>query len=58
MNVTPVLPIAGQKFPRYFERHLEFFAVFKILYLFIPRFLAGLPTMFCGTVVGKHRPKA
>jgi hypothetical protein len=25
---TPALPIAGQKYPRYFEAYLEFFAVF------------------------------
>jgi hypothetical protein len=38
--MTPVLPIAGQKFPRYFDGYLEFFAVFQNFYLFIPRFLA------------------
>jgi hypothetical protein len=26
-NFTPVMPIAGQKFPRYFEGYLKFFTV-------------------------------
>jgi hypothetical protein len=57
--LVSVLPIAGQKFPQYFEGYLEFFAVFQNLYLFIPRFLAE-PLTFCGTqgfrgtLVGKH----
>ena len=29
MEINPVLPIAGQKFTRYFEGYLEFFAVFR-----------------------------
>jgi hypothetical protein len=54
---------AGQKFPRYFEKYLEFFAAFKIfvylfiyssIHLFIPRFLAEHPTIFIRSLVGKH----
>jgi hypothetical protein len=54
MDITPVLPIAGQKFPRYFEGYLEVFAVCKDVYVFIPRFLVEPPKTFCGTLVGKH----
>jgi len=52
MVITAVLLIDGQKFPQYFEVHLEFFAVFQNFYLFIPRLFVEPPTMFCGTVVG------
>ena len=33
-EITPVLPIARQNFPRYITGFMEFFAVFKSLYLF------------------------
>jgi hypothetical protein len=39
MEMTPGLPTAAQKFPRYFEGHLVFFAVLQDFYLFIPSFL-------------------
>jgi len=42
-----VLPIAVQGFPR-------FLAVFRSLYLFIPRFLAELLTLFHGQLFGKN----
>ena len=54
MEITPVLPIGRQKFPRYFEGYLKFFAVFIDFYVFIPRFLAEPPTTFCGTLPWKH----
>lgn len=38
--MTPVVPIAGQNFPRYFKGYLEFIAVFHILNLFTTQFLA------------------
>lgn len=41
-------------FLRYFEGHLEIFAVYQNLRLFIPRFLAELLSMFWGTLVGLH----
>jgi hypothetical protein len=40
MEITPVLPITGQKFLRNFEGYLEVFMVFQNFYLFIPQFLA------------------
>jgi hypothetical protein len=51
------MPIAGQKLPRYFEAHLEFFAKSKNFILFIPRILWGPLTMICGTLIGKRCPK-
>jgi hypothetical protein len=51
-EITPVLPIAGQKFLQYFAGHLEFFAVFQKFYLFIPRFLTETLTMLSGTLAG------
>lgn len=51
-EITPVLPIAGQKFLQYFVGHLEFFAVFQKFYLFIPRFLTETLTMLSGTLAG------
>ena len=54
MEITPVLPIGGQKFPRYFEGYLKFFAVFKDFYVFIPRFLAESPMTFRGTLPWKR----
>jgi len=47
-KVTPVLT-AKQKFPEYFEKHLQ------ISYLFIPAFIAERLTMFSGTAVGNQR---
>jgi hypothetical protein len=29
MDINPVLPIAAQNFPRYLEKHLEFFMFFS-----------------------------
>jgi len=37
-EITPVFPTAGQKFLKYFERFLQFFPIFKNLYLFIQNF--------------------
>jgi hypothetical protein len=34
-EITPVFPAAGQKFLKYFEQFLQFFPIFKNLYLFI-----------------------
>jgi len=34
-EITPILPIAGQKFRRYFEVRLIFLAVYNNFYLFI-----------------------
>jgi len=39
-EITPVLPTAGQNFPRYFEWYLEFFPVFQKCYSFTLRFLS------------------
>jgi hypothetical protein len=39
-EITPVLPIAGQKYPPYFEVYLEFFAVFQNFCLLVTRFVA------------------
>jgi hypothetical protein len=47
-EITPVLPITGQKFPRYFEKYLAFFAVCQNFYFFI------YSTNFRGTLAGKH----
>lgn len=33
-QIAPRWPIVGQKFPRYFDKYLELFAVFKHFYLF------------------------
>jgi hypothetical protein len=41
-GITPVLPIAGQKFPQYSEEYLEHFAVFQNSNVFIARFIAEL----------------
>ena len=40
MKVTPVVPIAGQNFPRHFKGYLEFFlgvAYFTFIYYIISR---------------------
>jgi len=42
----PILLIAGQKFPQCLGGYLEFFAIFQNLYIFILRFLVGLPKHF------------
>jgi hypothetical protein len=49
MGITPIFPIAGQKFRRYFEVYLCFFAVFQNSYVFIPVMVAEPQTIFCGT---------
>jgi hypothetical protein len=54
---TPVLPIARQKFPSYFEGYLEFFTIFKNLYVYIPPFLVEPLTMLCRILVGRHLSK-
>jgi hypothetical protein len=38
-EITPVLRVAGQKFPRYLEVNLKIFAAFRNLHLFISRYL-------------------
>jgi len=50
------LPIAGQKFPRYFKGSLEFFAVYKKFYVFISLFFTVSLSMFRGAVLGKSWP--
>jgi len=40
IEIIPASPTDGQKFPRYCERSLECFAVFKKSYVFIPRSIA------------------
>jgi hypothetical protein len=40
VEITPVLPIAGQIFQPYFEGYLEFLAVLQSSYFFSPPFLA------------------
>jgi hypothetical protein len=35
-----VMPIAGQKPPLFFQGHLELFALFQVVCVFLPRFLA------------------
>jgi len=54
MEITPVLPIASQKFPQYFEGHFTFCAVFQNVCIFIPQFIAELLKTPCGTLVEKH----
>ena len=55
MEITPVLPFARQIFLPHISRYLEFFTVLQYFYLFLPQFPAEPPTMFCRTLVGKHR---
>ena len=52
---TPVPPTGGQNFPRYLDEHLEFFVVFKNLYVFFARFLVEFLMIFCGTLVGNRQ---
>ena len=64
-EITPVLRVAGQKFPRYLEVNLKTFVVFRNLYLLIPRYLAeswlintGLKFLCCSRQVSHfHRPR-
>ena len=49
---SAILRTAGQKFPRKFEKYLDFFAIFWKFYLFIPRFLAE---PWLGNVVLGHK---
>ena len=59
-DITPVLPIARQKFPRHSEGYLEFFCGISNLNLFLLSihslhdYLGKSVTMFCETLVGKH----
>ena len=46
-GIGPIFPISGQKFSRYFEVHLQNFAVFQNSYVFIPLFLSKPLKMFC-----------
>jgi hypothetical protein len=48
-GITPVLPIAGQKFPQYSEGYLENFAVYQDVDVFIARFIVKPLLIFCGT---------
>jgi len=48
-GITPVLPIAGKKFPQYSEGYLENFAVFQGVDIFIAQFIAESLLIFCGT---------
>lgn len=49
MEITPKFAIPRQKFLQYFKTYLQFFAVFKNSYVFIPVFL-GTPMAFCGSL--------
>ena len=49
----PVLSIYGQEFTPYFEKSLEFSAVFQNVYFFYPLFLEETLTMSCGIPVVK-----
>ena len=54
---TPLVPVAGRKFPQYSEGYLENFAVFQDVDVFIARFIAEPLLIFCGTadfLFGKH----
>jgi len=46
---TPLVPVAGRKFPQYSEGYLENFAVFQDVDVFIARFIAKPLLIFCGT---------
>jgi len=48
-GITPILPVAGQKFPQYSEGYLENFGVFQDVDVFIAQFIAEPPLIFCGT---------
>lgn len=48
-GITPVLRIAGQKFPQYSEEYLENFAVFQSVNVFIARFIAEPLLILYGT---------
>ena len=54
MEITSVLPISEQNFPRYFAEYLEFSAVFENFRLLSLRFFAEPLTIVGGTLVGKH----
>ena len=45
-----MFPIADQKFSRYFDVYLQFFAVLQNSYVFIPLFLREPKPTFCGTL--------
>jgi len=51
MEITPVLPIAGQKFSRYFMGYLKFFTTFK--YFFFHSTVTPHTTLK-DVLVGKH----
>jgi hypothetical protein len=53
-EITPVLPIAGQKYPSYFEGYLEFFTMFQNFYLEITRYVAQPLMKSRWSVVGQH----
>lgn len=57
INFPPVFQNAEQRFPRYFDIYLKFFALFCYFYLFIPHFLTELLMTFRGIIVGKYSPK-
>jgi hypothetical protein len=51
---TPVLPISGQNFSRYFKVYLDHFLAFQNLNSFIPRIFAKLLKVVCRILVGKQ----
>jgi len=53
MDITPVVPTKGQKFQWHIQEHLEFFAVFQNVHIFIPRFFTKALTILCGTLDDK-----
>ena len=46
-RLRQAFPIAGQNLPQYFKEHLEFFVVFKHLYVSFTRFIAESLTRYC-----------
>jgi hypothetical protein len=53
-EITPVLPIAGQKYLPYFEGYLEFFRVFQNFYLKITRSVTQPLMKSRRSVAGQH----
>jgi len=47
---SPLLPITGQNFPRYFGGYLKIFVVFQNLYVFIPQFFREPLNVFRGSL--------
>jgi len=54
-EITTVLPIVGQNFPRYFECYLESFAPFRNFCVFISLLISEPLVVFCGTLSWSFR---